>query len=363
MTVERMQRRIGRRDFGRLAAAAGVTAFVAPRLARAAPNLTVFEWSGYDDASFCPDFVEKHGSTPNYVLFGDEEEAFQKVRSGFQVDLTHPCTSSVGRWRDAGVIKPIDTDRIERWGNIPDALTATPGVQHEGQTWFMPFDWGNTTIIYREDKLPDARQSYEMLLDPELQGRISVFDSADDMFTIASGLLGYENHALLTDAQIDDCSEMIRRLHQNVRFYWSDPTQLQQALASGEVLAAWGWTDAYLSLRGQDVPVKFMFPEERLATWMCGFVLNANGLGDEDQAYDYLNATLDPRVGKMLIDDWGYGHSNAQSYELSVSALAKELGLTGDLDRFLNGSRFMGEIEPTRHEKMNRVFADIKLGG
>ncbi|HUF43900.1 MAG TPA: hypothetical protein VMN43_01030, partial [Aestuariivirgaceae bacterium] len=99
---------IGRRDFGRLAAAAGLTAVMAPawsRRARAAANLTVFEWSGYDDPSLCPEFVEKYGGPPDYAIFAEEEEAYQKLRAGFKVDLSHPCTLSVGRWRDAGLIK------------------------------------------------------------------------------------------------------------------------------------------------------------------------------------------------------------------------------------------------------------------
>jgi putative spermidine/putrescine transport system substrate-binding protein/spermidine/putrescine transport system substrate-binding protein len=366
-TSRRMARPgIGRRDFGRLAAASGLTAVMAPawsRRARAAADLTVFEWSGYDDPSLCPEFVEKYGGPPDYAIFAEEEEAYQKLRAGFKVDLSHPCTLSVGRWRDAGLIKPIDASRIARWTEVPDSMLQAKGIEHDGQVWFMPFDWGNSTILYREDELPDAAQSYELLLDPKLQGRVSVFDSVDEVFVIAAGLLGYETHMNLTDEQIESCGEVIRKLHQNVRFYWSDPTELQQAIASGEVLAAWAWTDSYLTLRGEDVAIKFMFPEEGLSTWMCGFVMNAEAPGDEQAAYDYMNATLDPQVGKVLIDDWGYGHSNAQSYKLSESELAKELGLTEDITRFLDGTRFQGEIEPAQREKMIEMYSNIKLGG
>ncbi len=334
-----------------------------PRAAKAAPDLTVFEWSGYDDPSLFPEYVEEYGGQPDFAIFAEEEEAYQKLRAGFQVDLAHPCTLSVGRWRDAGLLKPIDTSKIARWGDIPKDMLEAKGIKEGGEIWFMPFDWGNSTIIYREDELPDAQQSYELLLDPKLRGRVSIFDSVDEAFVIASGILGYDSHMDLSDEQIEKCADVLRELHQNIRFYWGDPTALQQAMAAGEVLAAWAWTDSYLALKGEGVPVKFMFPEEGLSTWMCGMVMTKDAPGSEEQAYAYMNAMLDPKVGKVLIDDWGYGHANAESYKLAESELAIELGLTSDLGKFLEGTRFQGEIEPAKREKMIEIFETVKLGG
>lgn len=346
---------------GGLAAGGGA---LLPRVAGAADvDLTVFEWSGYDDPSMFPEFLEKYGAQPDFAIFAEEEEAYQKMRAGFQVDLAHPCTLSVGRWRDAGLLKPIDTGRIERWDQIPKEMLGAKGIEEDGEIWFMPFDWGNSTIIYRQDELPDAKQSYELLLDPGLQGRVSIFDSVDEAFVIASGILGYDSHMDLSDEQMQKAAEVLRELHKNVRFYWGDPTALQQAMAAGEVLAAWAWTDSYLALKGEGVDIKFMFPEEGLSTWMCGMVMAKDAPGSEQQAYDYLNAMLDPQVGKVLIDDWGYGHSNAASYKLAESELAKELGLTSDLGKFLEGTRFQGEIPPEKREKMIEIFETVKLGG
>ncbi len=73
---------------------------VAP--AARAEGLTVFDWSGYEDPSNHPAYTAKYGSEPDFTFFGDEEEAFQKLRSGFSADLAHPCSQSVARWRDAG---------------------------------------------------------------------------------------------------------------------------------------------------------------------------------------------------------------------------------------------------------------------
>src|SRR3546814_6965581 len=65
----------------------------APAVA-ADPDLTVFDWAGYEDPAFHQDYLEKHSDSPSFAYFGDEEEAFQKLRAGFRADLGHPCSQS-----------------------------------------------------------------------------------------------------------------------------------------------------------------------------------------------------------------------------------------------------------------------------
>ena len=45
---------------------------------------------------------------PTYAFFADDDEAFQKVSSGFKADVVHPCSQMVPKYRDAGLIEPWD---------------------------------------------------------------------------------------------------------------------------------------------------------------------------------------------------------------------------------------------------------------
>ena len=58
-------------------------------------DLLVFDYAGFEDPAYHSAYVEKHGDSPTFSFFGDEEEAFQKVRSGFKADVTHICAGSV----------------------------------------------------------------------------------------------------------------------------------------------------------------------------------------------------------------------------------------------------------------------------
>ena len=92
--------------------------FVTSAAIAADDQIIVFDWGGYEDPAFFTAYVEKYGASPNYSFFSDEEEAFQKVRAGFRADLGHPCSQSIVKWRDAGIIEPIDTSRLKNWSMI-----------------------------------------------------------------------------------------------------------------------------------------------------------------------------------------------------------------------------------------------------
>ncbi|CAM3740043.1 hypothetical protein CESP606_05785 [Cereibacter sphaeroides] len=98
-----------------LASAAALVAL--PALA-ADPDLIVFDWAGFESEGLLKSYIEKNGQMPTYALYGDDDEAFQKVASGFKSDVTHPCSQMVSKYRDAGLIEPWDVSRIPEYDNI-----------------------------------------------------------------------------------------------------------------------------------------------------------------------------------------------------------------------------------------------------
>jgi putative spermidine/putrescine transport system substrate-binding protein/spermidine/putrescine transport system substrate-binding protein len=85
-----------------VAAAAALTASASVIAVADDNELTIFEWSGYEAPEFHPRYVEKYGTSPTFTFFGDEDEAFEKLRSGFKADLAHPCSQGMVKWREAG---------------------------------------------------------------------------------------------------------------------------------------------------------------------------------------------------------------------------------------------------------------------
>ena len=121
------------------------------RQARAGEQATYFTWGGYDYPALFSSYAKRHGKEPEFSVYADAEEGFQKLRSGYVVDTVHPCYNDVLRWRTSGLFQPIDTSRLSNWGDVMPRLQTLDGIQIDGEQWFVPVDWGQTSITYRTD--------------------------------------------------------------------------------------------------------------------------------------------------------------------------------------------------------------------
>jgi spermidine/putrescine-binding protein len=356
--------RLGRRELLRAMGTVGITAAVFPavlRPARAEADLTVFTWAEYDNPIFHQAFVDKNGGSPAFSIFGETEEALQKLIAGFHPDVVHPCTSDVSRWNDAGVVKPMDTARLEQWDNVFPSLKEINGIEIDGVPYFMPWDWGNESIIYRTDKVEMAEPTLALMIDERYRGQMAMYDSVDSMTGLAGKIAGIKDPFHPSDDDIEQIVEVWKKIHANMKFYWTDSSQVEQAIASGELVASWAWNEAVINLTGQGIPVNYMKPKEGIFTWVCGLALGKEGEGSEDQAYDFLNAMLTPESGKAMIEEFGYGHANRKSFDLVDPELVKQMGLA-DLDGMLATTNFYDVIPPAQREKLVALFDQVKAG-
>jgi spermidine/putrescine transport system substrate-binding protein len=335
-----------RRQFGKLLGAFGVgltTATLVPRRSYADDQATFLTWGGYDVPELHPAYIEKHGQSPAFSLFGDEDEAFQKVRAGYVPDLAHPTTANVHRWRDADLVQSVDTARLSNWGDVFDTLKKQDGVVLDSQVWSIPFDWGRTSIVYRTDLVDIEEESWGLLWDERYSGRLSAIGAVDDLVPVTAMYAGINPYSMSAD-EVERVMDLVKQQKPLLRFYSDDMTTLQQALASGELVAAMAWDEAVVNLKSEGVPVKFMNPKEGVLTWLGGIVVLKNA-PQVDKAYDLLDALLDPEAGRYLINDYGYGHANAKSYELVSAERLAELEMPPDPASYLASSFFLKSLE------------------
>jgi spermidine/putrescine transport system substrate-binding protein len=149
-------------------------------------------------------------------------------------------------------------------------------------------------------------------------------DNTDDVWSLAFMATGVTSWDNVTDEQFTAAADWLRKVHPNVRAYWSDPSELSQLMASGEVQVAWSWNDPVAILQAESFPVGFnRAPAEGAATWYCGMVNVKDGPGVEDKAYDYINSMLAHSSAQPLLDAIGYALANdAAMAEIPAEALA-----------------------------------------
>ena len=309
------------RHFLTLASAASVLALSVAAHA-ADPDLTVLDWAGWEIDGMLQPYVDKNGQKPSYVFFADDDEAFQKVSSGFKADVVHPCAAAVPRYIDAGLIEPWDTSKIAEFANVP-ARMVEPFTNDQG-VWFIPTDYAYTAIAYNAETVPvEDVASVQVFANEKYAGRISMPDNTDDVWSLAFMATGVTSWDNVTDEQFTAAADWLRKVHPNVRAYWSDPSELSQLMASGEVQVAWSWNDPVAILQAEKFPVGFnRAAAEGAATWYCGFVNMKDAVGSEDKVYDHINSLLAHSSAQPLLDAIGYALANdAAMAEIPVEAL------------------------------------------
>lgn len=340
-----------------LLAASAAALIAAPALADGS-DLVVFDWSGYEDPGFFQKYIDKHGGEPTFAFFGEEEEAFQKLRAGFRADISHPCSQSVSKWHEAGLLEPLDTARIERWDEVNSTMKEAFKI---GDAYYMlPADWGSTAVAYRSDMVDAADiESLEVFRNPKYAGRMSLPDNVDDVYALAYLATGTTDWSEATEEDFEKANAWLRDAHQYQRAYWADGAELGQLMTSGEVVVAWAWNETPVTLQAEGVPVvSNRSTKEGSSTWFCGYVNLANGPSTDDLMYDFFNAWMDPSSAAYIVSEWGYGHGNQAQMDILGQDALDEVGL-GGLDVPILAQKPMNQ---QLREKMIAEFEKIKAG-
>jgi spermidine/putrescine transport system substrate-binding protein len=329
--------------------------------ARAADaELTVFDWAGFEEQSLIEGYVAKHGQMPTYAFFADDDEAFQKMSSGFKADVAHPCSQMVSKYREAGLLEPWDISRIPEYGNIAPRFKDSKIFADEGGVWYIPTDYAYTAIAWNTNDVPEADvASLNVFKDPKYAGRISLPDNTDDVWALALMATGVTNWTNVTDEQFAAAAAWLREVHPNVRAYWSDPSELSQLMASGEVLVSWAWNDSIALMREENFPVGFQrTAAEGASSWFCGYVNFKDAPGNEDKAYDFINAWLEHDSAKGLLANFGYAHSN----DAAMAQIAPEDLVAADVSPVDGTLLAQTPIDHGMRERMLAEFEMIKTG-
>ena len=371
--------KINRRQFNKALASVGLvsTGFSlngARNAARAQSDdhPMVFTWSGYEEEAFIASYVNLHGSPPEFSFFADEEEAYAKLRSGFPADVLMPCTYKVPPWYRAGLLAPIDTSRLSHWNDIVPSLKNIPGTVFDDQHYFVPEDYGFTAITFRNDLAPEYLEpenaTWGFLWDTKYAGRLSMIDSLIDGVAVASIYAGVDPFDLNHEG-IAETKRLLQEQLPLLRYYASSMADVEQSMASGELVAAATWNGSRIRLLEQGVPVTFMKPDQPALngnpqgpmTWVCGICLSATmDPALEQKAYDVIDAYMSPEAGYYEVTEWAAGHANNLVYDMIDEEQLLDYGLAKNPDEVVSKGIF--QVEMKQEAELQNMFEEVKAG-
>lgn len=319
-------------------------------------QLVVFDWSGYELPQYWAPFADTYPAVKvDYSFFADDAEAFAKAQSGFKFDLLHPCSEFWNLYVENGLVLPIDVARLEHWPDLYPKLTSQGEIG--GIQYFIPWEWGYDSILVRKDKVQEMPDEWADLWDPQYAGHVSIFDGGETNHIVAALVLGFdpwdttgEQNALIKQKLIE--------LKPNLLNYWSDYTQINQLVASGDVwLAANTWNDAYLTLSREDVPVEYIKPKEGRLGWLCGYAISAD-TKNIDLAYAFLDSLIAPESMAAMVNDYGNGAASTKALPLIDAEIVRMMELENP--EILDKTNFYRSITDEQRQYFTDMWSEVK---
>ncbi|MEZ5925216.1 MAG: ABC transporter substrate-binding protein [Hyphomicrobiaceae bacterium] len=275
------------RRFALTATAALTICWAGPALADGQLNLLT--WEGYADASVIDKFTADTGCKVTATYVGSNDEFAPKLAAGGGVyDLISPSIDTTKSMIEAGFVESLDPSKIAGWDGIYEKFRKAEGINHDGQVYGMPFVWGAIAFMYRKDKFPTPPTSIADLWNPELKGRVSLWDDKSALY-VAARLEGNNDIYHLTDEQLEAAKKKLIEQKPLVRKYWATAGELVDLYAAGEVWISntWaGYQSAQIKEKGIEV-VEFI-PKENAEGWMDSWMI-VKGTPNSDCAYKFLN--------------------------------------------------------------------------
>ena len=323
----------------------------------AAPNkLLVLEWSGYEDPDFWTDFQTANpDSAVTFEIGSSDADVLGKMEAGSQADVFHFYTGWQQLIVDAGVAKEIDTSKLTNWDKVPDSFKELGQV--DGKQYFVPWDWGFTSILYNTDEVAGV-DSWDVLFDPAYAGHISMWDDGPAAVTVSSYIHGWDETAI-TDAQLAQAEQEWKDQKDLNFHYWTDEyADLCPDVESGDIWIAYAWQGCYADRLYAEQAVAYANPVEGRNSWVGMYGINAD-TANYDLALEFLDMKLATLTCGNLPTLFYYGCVNQEVMDaIDDPVLVEAFGI--DDPSILESTNFTPPVTDAQREAWTEMWANVK---
>lgn len=320
-------------------------------------TLNVLEWVGYDDPLYWADFQKANPEAVANFTFGElDADVYGKMKAGDQSDLFHAYTGWLQFYVDDGLVQPLDTSRLSNWDKVPDSFKQVGQIN--GQQYFLPWDWGFTSVLYRTDKVPEGVDSWDALLNPAYTNKISMWDDGPGAVTVSAYIHGYDETAITDDQLAAIKQEWIDQKPLNYNYWTADQTQLVPWMTDGSVTVAYAWQGAYATLLNAGVPVAYADPKEGRNSWVGVYGIGKNS-ANLDLDYAFLDAKLGQLTGENLVNNFYYGTTNQDVMNGITDETLKE-AFSVDDPSILQKTNFTPNLTAEQRDAWTQMWAEVK---
>jgi putative spermidine/putrescine transport system substrate-binding protein len=289
-------------------------------------ELDLVAWAGYvedgsndPDVDWVSDFEQRTGCRVDVKVGATSEELVTLMRSG-EYDGVSASGDATLRLIEAGDVAPVNTDLIKNYSDVVDGLKDKPWNSVAGTAYGVPQGRGANVLLWREDAVDDAPESWAAVFEPDSphRGKVTAYDNpiyiADAALYLKAARpeLGIEDVYALDDEQFRAAVELLEAQRSIVGRYWSDYAEARAAFAGGGAVIGPAWQAIAELLEDGDVDVGTTLPDEGATGWSNTWMIAAEA-AHPNCMYMWMDHVISPRTNAAMAQWFGEAPSNAKA--------------------------------------------------
>ncbi len=311
------------------AAFAALVAFAAPAHAR--DELHLYNWNNY----IAPETVKRFETACQcdvvQTYYGDNEELLAKLAAGAKgYDVLVPTSNAVQALIRGGQLKPLDKTALPNIKNVDPTYLDTPF--DPGNRYSVPYAMSTTIIGYNDVKMKELglpTDTWAVIFDPrylaKVKGRVTVLDSANELFAAALKYLGYSANDV-DPKHWNEATAVIKK----AKPYWAafNAQSYIKELTVGNIWLVHGYSNDIFQANqdaqaaGRPFHILQGVPKEGAVLAVDNMVIDKNA-PRPDLALKFINFMLDGRNSADLTNLIGSGNPNTDAMRYIKPELLK----------------------------------------
>jgi spermidine/putrescine transport system substrate-binding protein len=253
-----------------------------------------------------------------YDVFENNEEMLAKIQAGATgYDIVVPTDYMVTIMIDQGLLTELDAAALPNKKNL-DPLFLDPPYD-PGNKHSVAYQWGTTGYAWRGDQVKQAADSWALLFDPSLKGKMTMLDDSREVINAALKYLGYSLNTK-SEKELGEAKKMLIDQKKLLKAYVSAP--VKASLISGDVWVAQLWSGDTFQAQAENDQIKYTIPKEGCTIWTDNLCVLASA-PHKRAATAFINYVLRPEVGAAISNFVSYGTPNAAAMPL-IDPAARE---------------------------------------
>ena len=289
--------------------AAGAAALAMPNIVRAQDkSLKVGAYGGYFKDSFdkhvFPLFTERTGIAVESIAEPTGEAWLVQLQQAAQANV---APADVSMMSQTSTLKGLE---VELWAPLdPAKMPSTANVKPEfvskyadgrvagvgAVTWYI-------TLVSNTDVYPTAPDSWGFMWDPSNADKLGLLALVSNSFLLeitSKTFFGGNTDKLNTDEGILEVMNKIAELKPNVKLWYRDEAQFEQALKSGEIPMGQYYHDVTGLAAADGHPVRSTFPKEGGVN-DAGLWVVSKASTKLDEAHAFIEFASTPEIQALL---------------------------------------------------------------